>query len=428
VVEEAVEFGGVVAVEHRGHFGDEAGAGEDLAPREEGAFGVHQPGGDLLDLFWGEGGGDAGGVLAGGVERSGDALDRPTRLSDLRVPALQQLVYPGMALHRAGGTGGDVGGLVGGVALLGEVGGDLIGAFGELLADVGGDTGDAPVPEPAGGAVVAFDGVAQLDGEVGGLEAADHGGGFDPVAEQGGVEGLVAAFGVEHLGHVRDQHVVVGGGVPGPGGPVPGHRPRETGGGRRRRRAAAAAAVGLHRCFEGAHQAVGLGVEDGVHVIGPPDEPQHGGGLVRGDHDLHAGRLGGYEAVAGEGVTEPARPERQFVLLGGDLAGQAEPGGHRSAPAQRGLTPGPVVLQGTPGMVVATSDDSLLVVRHRVDAHRPEPTHRLAFPPPTPGRGLKSCPRVVVCSIRVSFGAYRDAGVERIFVGAGCWSGAWGWS
>jgi len=57
--------------------------------------------------------------------------------------------------------------------------------------------------------VVGLDGIAQLDGGLGGGEAADHGGRVQQVAYGAGVQCLPASPVIQHLGEVGDEHVIV---------------------------------------------------------------------------------------------------------------------------------------------------------------------------------------------------------------------------
>ena len=57
--------------------------------------------------------------------------------------------------------------------------------------------------------MIRRDAVAELAGLPGGVEPADRGRGVHHVADPGGVEALPTTAVVEHLDHVRDQHVVV---------------------------------------------------------------------------------------------------------------------------------------------------------------------------------------------------------------------------
>jgi hypothetical protein len=70
----------------------------------------------------------------------------------------------------------------------------------EVVSDVGGDAGDAPVVELAGRTVVGLYRVAERDGRLRGSESAGHRRRVDEVADAGGVEGLPAAAVVEHRG------------------------------------------------------------------------------------------------------------------------------------------------------------------------------------------------------------------------------------
>jgi hypothetical protein len=161
---------------------------------------------------------------------------------------------------------------------------------------------------------------------------------------------------------------------------MPGDGVDETGRGGGGGGAAAAAAPGLHPGVQVVHGAGGLGVENRVHIVGPARHAQHGQGLVGRDHKFEAGSFRADELLAGERVPEPAGAERQAVGLGGHLAVQAEAGGAGAAPAQRGLAPGSVIVQGLAGVVVGPAEDGLSVVFDRFGAHHLEPRHGAALP------------------------------------------------
>jgi hypothetical protein len=117
-----------------------------------------------------------------------------------------------------------------------------------------------------------------------------------------------------------------------------------------------------------------------VHVIGAARHPEQRQGLVGGDDQLEAGPGGADELLAGERVLEPAGTERPPIRLRGHLALEAEAGGAGATPAQRGLAPGAVVVQGLAGVIVLAAQDRRLMVGDLVDAHRPEPRHGAALP------------------------------------------------
>ncbi len=175
------------------------------------------------------------------------------------------------------------------------------------------------------------------------MEASDGGGGMDHVAHPGGVETFPAADVVEHLHHVRHQHMVVWVRVPGPGRGVAGtavDQPR-----RRRPHLALAPSPTLsgHPGVEEREGGVGLGIKDPVHVIGPADHPQHGDGLVRGDDEFETRALRGDEPCPQHRVTGAALGEHRPVGLVGDGAGQAQPRCPPTTPGHGRLAPGAVV-------------------------------------------------------------------------------------
>ena len=80
------------------------------------------------------------------------------------------------------------------------------------------------------------------------------------------------------------------------------------------------------------------------------------------------------------GSRNPPGPNANRYASGVTSPSQAEAGGAGATPAQRGLAPRPVVVQGLAGMIVLAAQDRRLVVGDLVDAHRPEPRHGAALP------------------------------------------------
>ena len=384
-VDDRVQLGGVVAVEAGGDLGHQPGPVEHLPTGQELALGVQQVAGKSVHLCVGQRPGQTAALLPGVVEGLGQALDAPAVGLELGDPAGHELVGAGAAFDGSVAVGGDVAGPVAGVAGLGQVLGDLVGALGEDLAHLGWDAGDAPVPGPPRRAGVGLDGVAQLDGLGRGPQPSDHRRGFGEVSDQGRVQALVPAVGVAHLAHVGDEHVVVQCGVTEAGGAVAGDGVDETGRGGGAGGAAPAAAPGLHPGIQVAKRAGRFGVQDGVHVIGPAHHSQQRQRLVGRDDQLETRPFSRHELLAGQWVPEPARPERQPVRLGCHLAVQAETFRAGAAPAQWRLPPGAVVVQGLARMIVLPAQDRRLVVGHLLHAHHREPRHSAALPSPPPG-------------------------------------------
>jgi hypothetical protein len=77
---------------------------------------------------------------------------------------------------------------------------------------------------------IGLDAVTQFDCSGSRGHAPHHGGGVEVLPPEGGVGGLGAALLIQHLDHIGDEHVVVGAGVPGPGGGMPGVGVDEAGG------------------------------------------------------------------------------------------------------------------------------------------------------------------------------------------------------
>jgi hypothetical protein len=229
--------------------------------------------------------------------------------------------------------------------------------------------------EPAGRPRVRFDGVAQLDRPLGGSEPADHGGGVGQVPQPGGIQRLPAAVAVEHLGQVGDQHMIMRCGVAGPGGGVAGAGPQQAPGRGAGLPAAAAAALAGEPLLQERHGGVGLGVDDGVHVIGPAHQPEHRHRLVRRHDQLHPRPTGRGEPCAAMGVTGAAGPEDRLITRVVHHADQAQPVGELAAPFQRGLAAAAVVGQRGTGVVVAAVHHRVAVVVDLVGAHPAEPGH-----------------------------------------------------
>ena len=196
------------------------------------------------------------------------------------------------------------------------------------------------------------------------------------LSPQGGVGRLPPSPGVVHAHEVGHQHVVMGAGIAGPGGGVPGRGVGEPFGGGAHRRPAPPSAHAAGDVVEVGQGGVTLGVHDGVHVLGPADDAKLGDGLVGGDHQLHARAGGTDQPVPGGRVTGPAGTEQSLVLVLGHGALEAQGIRSPAAPDQRRLAPGGVVGQRLTGMVVAPGQHGGAVVGDRVGAHHPHPRHR----------------------------------------------------
>ena len=216
--------------------------------------------------------------------------------------------------------------------------------------------------ETPGGAGVGHDAVAQLDRLLGGGDPAEHGGGVEVLAPQGGVGRLPAALGVGHAHQVGDQDVVVRAGVAGPGGGVAGDGVDEALGRGALHRPASPAAHGAGQLLQIGQGGVALGVHDPVHVLGPADDAQLGHGLVGRDDQLQARAFGVDQALARRRITGAVGAEETLVLGVGDRALQAEGRGTPATPQQRRLASGGVVGQGLTGVVVAPGEDRGSVV------------------------------------------------------------------
>ena len=113
----------------------------------------------------------------------------------------------------------------------------------------------------------------------------------------------------------------------------------------------------------------------GVHVLRPADHAELGHALVGGDDYLHPGPARLHQLLPGPRVPGPAWAEDRLVTFGRDRPGQAERGRPRTAPNERRLTPGGVVLHGPAGMVVDPAEHGGAVVLDRLRPHHPHPAH-----------------------------------------------------
>ena len=261
---------------------------------------------------------EAVGAVAGGGK-----LGEPTR---------HEVSRRGMALGFAGAPGRHLAGLVGVVALVLDGGGDLRRALGEQLAGPLGHAGDAPVAEPSRRPVVGLDGVAELDRLGRRRHPAERRGGVQDVAQGRRVERFPASFVVGNAAKVGDQNVVVGLRVTGPGGGVAGARPdqavgRDTGLG-----APPAPAAGDHPGVQVGQSGLGLGVQNGVHVLGPADQTEQRDRLVGGHHELHPGPFRVHQTRPIGRVAGAAGTEYCVVLRLGYRTGEAQVSALQSRP------------------------------------------------------------------------------------------------
>ena len=199
----------MLAVEVRGEGDDHVTAGEHLAPGQVAVISQdlrHEPA-SLLERHRPV-------ASSGDVDRGDQALDRPVGGCELVSPAAHELPLYLVFLGPPGGPSGDTSRPVGTLAAALALGLDLRRALRVQLQDLVGDSGDPPVPEPAGGTRIRFDPIAQRDRNSGPCEAPDHGGGMEVLAPQSRVRRLPPAPLVAHLDQVRQEHVIVGEGSP----------------------------------------------------------------------------------------------------------------------------------------------------------------------------------------------------------------------
>ena len=121
-----------------------------------------------------------------------------------------------VAFGLAGGPGGHAAGTVGALAAALALGLYLGRPLGVELHNFVRDAGDLPVPEPARGAGIGLDGVAQFDRHPGRRHPAGHGGGVQVLPPQRRVGRLPPALFILHLDEVGQQDVVVRAGVASP--------------------------------------------------------------------------------------------------------------------------------------------------------------------------------------------------------------------
>ena len=280
-----------------------------------------------------------------------------------------------MALGFTGAPRRHLAGLVSVVALVLDGGGDLRRALGEQLAGPLGHAGDAPVAEPSRRPVVGFDGVAQLDRLGRRRHPPERRGGVQYVPQRRRVERFPASFVVGNAAKVVDQNMVVGLRVTGPGGGVARARPDQAVGGDTGLGAPPAPAAGYHPGVQVGQSGLGLGVQNGVHVIGPADQPEQCDRLVGGHHELHPRPFGVHQPLPIGRVAGTAGAKDSVVLRLGYRTGEAQVSSSRTAPNKRCLASGRVIIEGRTGVVVGPSEHRFPVVIYGLSAHHPHPGH-----------------------------------------------------
>ena len=296
---------------------DHVPAGEHLAGGETAVGGEHLVA-QLLQLVEGQGREQlrerTRDVPAGPVDVADQVLGSEPDPGELGLPASHQVRDRREPLRRAGGAGGDLAGPVGVDAALGDRRGrSRRPAWRTAPPPRRGCRRCATGPTGPTARHPASIRVAQLDRPAGARDPAGDGGGVEVLAPHRRVGRLPPAPLVAHLDQVRDQHVIVGGGITRPGRGMAGvgvHQPR-----RRRRHPgpAASAAEAAGHVVEVGQRGVPFGVHDGVHVLGPADHTQHRHGLVGADHQLHARPPRRRQPHTRRRVRRPARPEDRLV-------------------------------------------------------------------------------------------------------------------
>jgi hypothetical protein len=319
--------------------------------------------------------------------RPGEPVQRPADRRQLGSPAGHQLPLRHVVLGGAGAAGRDLAGPVGRVAPLVHGGRDLRRPLGVQLEDLVGDPCDPPLPQPSRRTRIPLDAVAELEGPAGGRHPPCHGRRMQVFSPQRRVGRLPPTPPVEHLDHVRDQHVIMRAGVPRTRGRVPGVGVDQPAGGRRNRCTTAPPAD--RSPIEIGQRRIPFGVHDRMHVLRPADHPQFGDRLVRRDDQLHARPACRNEPFTID-VPGAARPEDRLIRHRVHRPGQAQSSAG-TAPHQRCLPPGRVVGERLAGVIIAPFEDRRPVVSHRLLPHHPHPrhdTHLLSghwtVPPPQP--------------------------------------------
>lgn len=101
--------------------------------------------------------------------------------------------------------------------------------------------------------------------------------------------------------------------------------------------AISAAALALEPRLEEVERGVVIGVEDGMHVIGSPDDAEHGDRLVRRDDQLDAGACGARQSTAEDQIDRAAIAVGRLVRGVVEGAVQAEAVRDLAAPNERRL-------------------------------------------------------------------------------------------
>ena len=291
------------------------------------------------------------------------------------MPGGEQFVDAGVTLHGTGRSGRDPAGPVAVLAGTGEVLGDVGGPFREHLTHRVGDPNDAPVPQMPRRPIVQCDVEPQLDRPRGRVETPDHRRCFDRVAQRRTVQRLPATRLVEHLDHVGDQDVIMGGGVPGSRGRMTSHRVGQPTGRGTGLGPASPAAPFLEPAVQPVHRRRSFDVEDRVHRVRLALHAEHRDRLMRRNHQLEPRPARLDQPVTARWDTEPARTERRLVRRRRHLTEQTQNDRACTSPPQRCFTPRPVVGERGTRMIIGATEHRCLVIRDLIRAHRAEPGH-----------------------------------------------------
>lgn len=115
MVQDPVQLGRVTSVKPWRDLGDQAGAGEHLAPRQEPTVDAEDVGGERLDLTSRQWKRQPARLLLGRGHVGGEPLDRPAGGLRLGPPSGQELVDTGVPFQCPAGAGGDPASAVAGV-------------------------------------------------------------------------------------------------------------------------------------------------------------------------------------------------------------------------------------------------------------------------------------------------------------------------
>ncbi len=118
-----------------------------------------------------------------------------------------------------------------------------------------------------------------------------------------------------------------------------------------------------------------LGVQNGVHVLGATYQTEQRDRLVGGHHELHPGPFGVDQARPIGRFAGAARAEYRVILRLAYRASEGQVARSRTAPNQRRLSSGRVIIEGRARVVVGPSEHRFAVVIYGLSAHHAHPSH-----------------------------------------------------